>query len=360
MNASVRTLCHTGSHGLNTLIGFLRPVVAGIATLFVGAIVVNADGPAASPAAAPVATSQTLRVEETTEPAGWKIFDGDELVAGYLVESNGKPVIYPVVGPSGQAMTRRFPIESTGKNEREDHQHHRSMWMTHGEVNGFDFWADEKNQGDIVQRSGHASVLDDGTAVIVTHNDWISPDGDRVLSDVRRFAFFSDQGRRFIDCDVLLKATDGDVNFGDTKEGSFGMRLAGTMKVDAKLGGLVTSAEGKINSDAWGKTSAWVDYSGPVALPSGQTETAGVTIHDHPGSFGFPCRWHVRTYGLFAANPFGKYHFVGGEKTPGVILKKGSEMQLHYRVVLHDGPLDAQQAAADQKQFENTPRPNLE
>jgi hypothetical protein len=252
-------------------------------------------------------------------------------------------------------MTRQYPIEDALPTEKKDHQHHRSMWLTHGEVNEIDFWADEKNQGDTVHVSGTASVNENGAAVLVTQSNWISPEGDRVMSDTRRFAFYEDNERRVIDFDVLLKATDGDVHFGDTKEGSFGVRVAGTMKVDAKLGGVITSADGETDSDAWGKKSKWVDYSGPV-----DDETVGITIHDHPSSFGYPCHWHVRTYGLFAANPFGVFHFTGGKKTNGIVLKDGSEMRLNYRVVLHSGGLDAEVAEKDNADFANDPRPELE
>ena len=127
------------------------------------------------------------------------------------------------------------------------------------------------------------------------------------------------------------------------------------MKVEAKLGGIITNAEGLHDKDAWGQKSAWVDYSGPV-----NDEPVGITIHDHPSSFGFPCRWHVRTYGLFAANPFGEAHFTGGEKTQGIVLKEGKQMRLNYRVVLHDGKLDAEKAEADSKSYANEPRPEME
>ena len=133
------------------------------------------------------------------------------------------------------------------------------------------------------------------------------------------------------------------------------MRVAGTMKVDAKKGGKVTNAEGLTDKAAWGKKSAWVDYAGPV-----DGDMVGVTIHDHPSSFGHPCRWHVRSYGLFAANPFGVHHFTGGEKTDGIVLKEGTEMRLNYRVVIYEGDFDPEVAAEDAKDYANDPRPELE
>jgi len=294
-------------------------------------------------------------IKVTKTPSGWNVLTGQDLFAGYMLDSNGKPIIYPLLGPGGQPMTRDFPMKKAGKQERNDHDHHRSLWLTHGNVNGIDFWLDDAHCGKIVHRDGKVELPTDGSAVLTTHNDWLGPDGKLVLTDTRRFTFRTTGNRRIIDCDFLLKATRGDVNFGDTKEGSFGMRIAGTMKVDAKLGGLITNKEGQHNKEAWGKKSPWVNYSGPV-----DGKPVGITIHDHPSSFGYPCRWHVRTYGLFAANPFGVHHFVGGEKTKGIVLKAGGEMRLSYRVVLSEGKFDAVQTAEDSSQYAATTRPDLE
>jgi hypothetical protein len=252
-------------------------------------------------------------------------------------------------------MTRNFPMKDEGEHERGDHDHHRSLWLTHGEVNGFDFWVDDEPCGTIVQTGGQAT-MEDGAAVITTQNDWLDPEGNKILADTRRFAIRDVEGRRILDCDFLLKADYGDVKFGDTKEGTFGVRVAGTMKVDAKKGGQITNADGEHDKKAWGKKSPWVDYSGPIG-----EDTVGMTIHDHPSSFGFPCRWHVRTYGLFAANPFGQYHFTGEKKrTKGVVLPEGGTMRLNYRVVLSVGDFDAEIAEKDSKEFANDPRPELE
>lgn len=310
----------------------------------------------AAPAAEP--PENEYRVQPVAEPAGWNIYEGDELVAGYIQDSNGKPILYPVISADGRRMTRDYPMKEAGPHERADHPHHRSMWLTHGDVNGIDFWLEgsERGAGTIVQRRGEARTdPETGAAVLTTHNDWVSPDGDQVLSDVRQFTFFTDQGRRVIDCDFRLDASAGEVNFGDTKEGSFGIRVAGTMKVDAEPGGQIIAAGGETNKDAWGIHSPWVDYTGPV-----DDGTAGITIHYHPSSHSYPCRWHVRTYGLFAANPFGVHHFVGGEKTDGYTLPAGESLHMHLRVVLHDGEFDAEQSEKDFDQYRETQRPKLD
>ncbi|QDT09375.1 PmoA family protein [Planctomycetes bacterium K23_9] len=298
-------------------------------------------------------SDSTLRVEKV-DGQGWDVFAGKKLFAGYLIDSGGKPIVYPVHGPGGHAMTRNFPMKKSYGMERGDHDHHRSMWLSHGDVNGIDFWADDDGCGTVVHRSGTAEITDDDTAVLVTQNDWLGPDGKRLLSDTRRFEFSVGAKRHIIDCDFLLKATDGDVKFGDTKEGSFGMRLAASLKVDAKKGGLITNADRQTNKDAWGKESPWVDYSGPV-----DDEMVGVTIHNHPSSFGFPTRWHVRTYGLFAANPFGRSDFIGGKKRRAITLLEGKTIRLNYRVVIYQDTFDLEVARSDSQAYHTAGRPPL-
>ena len=63
-----------------------------------------------------------------------------------------KPIFYPVVGPLGQTLTRKYPLEEAAEGEAEDHPHHTSLWYTHEEVNGVDFWAVGKGKGKIVHQ----------------------------------------------------------------------------------------------------------------------------------------------------------------------------------------------------------------
>jgi hypothetical protein len=81
-----------------------------------------------------------------------------------------------------------------------------------------------------------------------------------------------------------------------------------------------------------------VDYTGPVKHASGKEEILGIAILNHPSSFRFPTYWHVRPYGLFAANPFGIHDFEGQKSPEGAgnyTLPKGQSLTFKYRVIFH-------------------------
>jgi hypothetical protein len=245
----------------------------------------------------------------------------------YLVDSGGKPILWPIIGPTGKPMTRAYPM-GEGPNERKDHQHHRSMWFTHGDVNGLSFWHKET-----IKHREFVKIESGKRAVIVCRNDWLAPDGKRVCEDERTLSFGTDGDTRWIGFEITIKASDGQVKFGDTKEGTMGIRVAGTLKVDAGLGGRIVNSDGQKDKGAWGKPAAWVDYHGPI-----DGKTVGIAILNHPSSFRFPTYWHVRTYGLFAANPFGLHHFKGRDDVDGShTLGQGETMTLRYRVLFHLG-----------------------
>ena len=97
--------------------------------------------------------------------------------------------------------------------------------------------------------------------------------------------------------------------------------------------GLIVNAEGvQHEKDVWGKPSHWVDYSGEIG-----GEKLGVAIFDYPGN-SRPARWHVRAYGLFAANPFGYSVFTNDKSKDGSVkLDPGQSIHFVYRVVVHSG-----------------------
>jgi len=269
-----------------------------------------------------------------------EVLVGGKLLTVYRTDVPAKPYYYPVIGPTGDAFSRAYPMQKDNEGEAHDHPHQRSLWFSHGSVNGYDFWAsDPLNKpspkfGSIRETSRKVITSGIALGMLRTTDDWLGPDGREVCADERLVRFYDTRGARVIDFDVTIKATAGPVTFGDTKEGMFGIRVASSMDVmqgKARGAGKITNAAGDTDEAAWGKASPWVDYTGPV-----QGKTVGVAILNHPESFRYPTTWHVRTYGLFAANPFG-WHDFGLKKSGEYTIPRGERIQFHYRLILHEG-----------------------
>lgn len=248
-----------------------------------------------------------------------------------------KPYFYPIIGPTGVRVTRNYPMMQVD-GEAKDHPHQRSWWFTHGSVNGIDFWSESDKAGRIFQT--RIEALESGPVMgrIRTQNDWVAPGGKTVCTDTREVRIYRISSGRLMDFDVTIHAPTEPVTFGDTKEGMMGFRVATSMDVDRGSGHIVNSL-GQKDGDTWGRPAEWVDYYGPV-----NGKTVGITVMDHPASFRHPTYWHVRTYGLFAANPFGISDFPGGDGKDGsYTIPKGGELRFRYRVFIHEG--DTERAA---------------
>jgi hypothetical protein len=220
------------------------------------------------------------------------------------------------------------------KNEEHDHPHHRSLWFAHGSVNGVNFWSEEKPFGKIVHdkfteiKSGLAS------GVIKSRDNWVAPNGSIVCTDDRTLRIYNRPGMRLFDFEVTIHASRGPVTFGDTKEGTMAVRLAETMRLKGKIGhGHIINSDGVRNGATWGRRAGWCDYYGPV-----DGKIVGVAIFDNPANPRHPTTWHVRDYGLFAANPFGLHDF---EKKPAhtgdFTIPAGQSATFRYRFYLHEG-----------------------
>jgi len=248
----------------------------------------------------------------------------------YLTDAGPKPYYFPVIGPTGVAITRAYPMQKV-QGEDNDHPHQRSFWFTHGNVNDIDFWSETPNHGSIKETGKKTVVSGPAVGVIRTTDDWLGPDGKTVCEDERIVRIYDTKDTRVLDFDITITASNGPVTFGDTKEGMFGLRVPSSMDVNRKKGGKITNSEGQTDDDAWGKPASWVDYAGPVG-----SETLGIAILNHPDSFRYPTTWHVRTYGLFAANPFGWHDFGRAERGDHTI-PDGQSITFRYRVIFHKG-----------------------
>jgi len=243
-----------------------------------------------------------------------------------------KPFFFPLMGPTGKMITRQYPMQVEVPGEDQDHPHQKSLWFTHGLVGGVDFWAEGPTKGKIRQTAVDALVSGPVFGEIATRNEWLTPEGKKLLDDERSFVFWAlPRNQVLLDFTVKLTAPKEAVVFGDTKEGSFGIRLAESMK-ETRTGVVLTSRGVKGTGAAWGKPAEWIDYSGLV-----EGDRVGVAIYDHPKSFRHPTTWHVRNYGLFAANPFGYGDFKYEGKKGDFTLEAGKSIEFRYRLYFHSG-----------------------
>ncbi len=260
-----------------------------------------------------------------------------KLFTEYHYKDVPRPFFYPVIGPTGKPMTRNWPMKE-GKDEQQDHVHHRSLWFTHGDVNGVDFWSEKDDSGKIVHEKliGISSASSNGksSASFEVQNNWLSADGKLVCTETRAHKITKSSEGIFLDFDISINASQGKLVFGDTKEGSMAIRLAPTMRLRGDVGqGHIVNSAGDREKDTWGKRAAWCDYYGPI-----NGKTVGVAIFDHPDNPRHPTWWHVRDYGLFAANMFGVHYFEEKEKGAGdFTVPAGKSLDLKYRFYFHKG-----------------------
>lgn len=263
---------------------------------------------------------------------------GGELFTEYHYQDVSRPFLYPVLGPDGLPMSRNWPMQEAPGEDR-DHPHHRSLWYAHGDVNGVDLWSEAANAGRTVHEEFLTLASGPKQGVIATLNRLESKDGKVLGTDLRSMKFSAEGELKIIDFDITVKASHGDLVFGDTKEGSMAIRLAESMRLKpnkenaGKPTGHIVNSEGVTDGGTWGKRAKWVDYSGPV-----EGRTVGVAIFDHPTNPRHPTWWHVRDYGLFAANPFGVHDFERKPAGTGDFkIPSGESRTWRYRIVLHPG-----------------------
>jgi hypothetical protein len=255
-----------------------------------------------------------------------------------------KPVIHPLVGPTGVNLLREWPVKDAAAGEEKDHPHHKGIWFTHGAVNGVDFWAENDKAGKIVVTGSPKLTQNNNQATISTSEEWKTLDGKIVCTSATTITCGMGDDDRYIDYTITIKASEGDVTFGDTKEGTMGLRSHPALNLKGKVAtGKAVNSEGEKDAAIWGKHARWVDYSGTV-----DGKAVGIACFDHPSNLRHPTTWHARDYGLIAANPFGLSDFEKKPKGTGDhTIKKGESLTLRYRWLFHTG--DAAAAKVDER-----------
>ena len=265
-----------------------------------------------------------------------------------------KPYLHPLRAASGTYVTRMWPMENVAEEAAagKDHPHQRGLWFAHESVNNLDFWNNDAsyttpNRGKITLKKLGKIQSGGSRGSIAATFDWTDLQGALQLTESRVMTFYDEPLTRTIDLDITLTAVKP-VVFGDTKDGVLGIRLRPVLQESAQRGdnfqltGHILNADGQATEkEAWGKPSNWCDYWGEIG-----GEKVGIAILDHPDNPRHPVRWHVRGYGLFAANPFGLSAFTNDKSQDGsMTLAAGRSVRFRYRVVIHPG--DANSAGVD-------------
>ncbi|MEQ6120111.1 PmoA family protein [Reichenbachiella sp. MALMAid0571] len=272
-----------------------------------------------------------------------------------------KPVLWPVVTPGGNEVTRNFPLKNKA-GERVDHPHHVGIWFNYGDVNGLDFWnnseaiAPEKLDGYGTIRHQKTKKIKSGTgeASLSTTSKWNDNSGNTLLDESTQFKFSATENVRIIDRTSTLTAKVDKVTFTDNKEGMFAIRVTRELELpsdkalelsdshgkitkvaspdNSNVSGNYLSSEGIEGGDVWGTRATWMKLSGIM-----NGEKVAIVIFDHKDNVGYPTYWHARTYGLFAANTLGQKIFSDGEEELNFSLKKGDSVTFKYRLAVFTG-----------------------
>ena len=258
-----------------------------------------------------------------------------------------KAFMEPLRDAHGNIVTRQLAVGNTippgHEHDRGFEPHQRALYFGHGDIDGYSFWIEQAfnkyyGHGKNSNKYGRMVFLKldemqsgSSSGVIRATFDLEGYGQKPFARETQEYKFSGDKNTRIIDCEYIIKAGSQPVTFGDTKEGTFAVRL--NPKLDAPMGKMVDSKDRHGEAQVWGKRANWVDVDGVI---NGQE--LGVAIFDSPDSFRHPTNWHARGYGLLAANPFGLSYFYNDPKRNGsYTLPAGQSIRFRYRVFIHEG-----------------------
>jgi hypothetical protein len=274
------------------------------------------------------------------------LIGGRPFAAYHFDPAVAKPFLFPLRSAQGTVVTRGFPMVTDIPGEDHDEPHQRAMYFAHGDINGFDFWGEaafprwsrhsRATFGRTVFRKLEEMSGGTESGTLRAQFDLLTPNGEAIAEETQAFTFRGDADSRIIDCEFMLRASNGPVKMGDTKEGTFAIRLVKAL--EPPLGHMMNSNGDTDEKTIWGKQADWVDYSGTVG-----GEDVGIAVFDNPQNLRHPTYWHARRYGLLAANPFGVREFTHDRHQDGsYTIPAGGVLVLRYRVFVHRG--DCRQA----------------
>ena len=256
----------------------------------------------------------------TAEKVGDKIefrVNGNLFTSYILSEYEKYPFFFPVNGPLNGSVTSM---------RNANYPHHSSLFFGCDKVNGGNYWQEGLKDGQII--SLRADILETGGNKAVIENEciWRRPGADAPVKDKRKITVsVPAEGKFQLDFDVTMEMLM-DVTIEKTNHSLFSGRMDPDLAVIN--GGTMINAEGETGEKGtFGKRSAWIDFYG-----NRQGKTEGMAIIQHPSNNWFPAPWFTRDYGFFSPTPM---YWPTDDKA--TVLKKGDQIKLRYRVIVHTG-----------------------
>lgn len=241
----------------------------------------------------------------------------------YVYDKNiNKPFFGQIFDNAGNPFTR---LDLTA----EEHPHQRSLFIAVGDVNGIDCWNEYGTYG-LVRNEKITDVFSGAAyATFTAHNRWTDLEDKPLISEKSKYTVYNqDEDCRVLDIETTFTSDYGDVVFGATKEaGPLGIRLRDELRADTGTGVLSNSWGGVGEGECWGKAAEWCDYAGTVE----GVGDMGITVFDCQTNERFPTTWHIRAYGLFAAN---NLFFKGSVDIPA-----GQSLTYKYRILFRRRPM---------------------
>ena len=248
------------------------------------------------------------------------VYIGDKFFTSYVYSADFvKPYLGPIMTSFGESFTR-LDFQAT------EHPHHRSIFLGVGDVNKIDFWNEPENRGGQEHYRFKRVASGSAYAEITAQNVWKNVKGTPLIDEERTFIIYNQsENCRYIDLTIKFTASYRNIKFGPTKEaGPLGIRVSEALRADKGTGRMVNSYGAENEGECWGRSANWCDYSGEI-----KGHKCGISVFDNESNERYPTSWHIRNYGLFAAN---NLFFKGGFDIP-----KGKSVTYKYRICFHEG-----------------------
>lgn len=292
--------------------------------------------------------------------------DSKPFTTYYISPETNKSYLMPLRTAQGTIVTRGFPVvnDVSAGNPKENafEPHQRPLYWGHGNINGFDFWGEQsfdrfyddharQPYGRMVLKKVEEVHSGSPAGTVRAAFDLIGGKDLPVAKEIQEFAFSGTSDTRVIDVRITIEAAYGPVTFGDTKEGSFAIRLA--QELSGSRARMTNSEGAQGEKNIWGHKANWVDYSGVIG-----GEPLGIAIFDGNENLRHPETWHARAYGLFAVNPFGLREFSRDPMQDGSwTVPEGKSISFTYRVLIHHGQISDFNVAAAYEQYAKAKHP---